>query len=286
MKNFEEGLKLFQGGDINGAIPMFEEEMQHNPSNEKTAFILGVCYYRNKEFERANSLFKKVISTDDSHYKAHYYLGLVSEKTNQMNAALSEFRIAVALKPDFIEGIEKLKSLGQYSKEGTPNKTVQQDSSDESTRTTPGELILTKNRRLRSYSFLFVFMIITFVIGIGLLILIYLLIRSRTTNYTIYQRRIDYSNGILYRKQHSLWLYEIQDTWITRTPFNLITNDATVHFRVETPGQRSPKFQRTEIGNHKFKITGIGNHQFMRKLWEEMRDSALVERRAMKRWWV
>lgn len=118
------------------------------------------------------------------------------------------------------------------------------------------------------------------VVSTALFIFIWLLlwINSRTTKYTVYEHRIDFQTGIFSKRERSIWIYQIEDTWLNRSFFNLLTNDASVHFKV-TGLETLNKKQDLEI-------TGLGNYRFMKNFWEEIRDATFKHRWALKKWWV
>lgn len=111
-----------------------------------------------------------------------------------------------------------------------------------------------------------------------------LAVRSAATRYDFYERRIDFQSGVLWRRRVSLWMYQIEDVWLTRTPMNLLTGDAKVHARAR--GQEAPTRRGSRRGAGHFAIVGLGNQKRMKALFAELRDAALVERRGMKNWFV
>lgn len=101
--------------------------------------------------------------------------------------------------------------------------------------------------------------------------------RSRAHHYTIFERRIDIKSGLLFRRSEYVWLYQIEDSWITRSPLNLLTGDSKLHIQtVAAPGTRPTVH----------KLSGLGNHRRMDELWVRLRDKAVVERREMKSIWI
>ncbi|MCD4811992.1 tetratricopeptide repeat protein [bacterium] len=300
----QQGIHHFQHGDIDSAIPLLQGVIKNEPNNEEANYILGVCKFRKKQFAEAERFFSKVVSINNAHYNAQYYLGLALERQNRKKEEfISQYRIALALKPDFKEAKKKLETWNvvQPVREQSPAKPDL-----EKLRET-GKLIYEGKRRIRSFSFLFVLMFISlslflfawyiastedanemaifalYMIVTFLVIFVSIILQSYYTRYTFYQKRIDFTAGVLFRKKRSLWLFQVEDTWITRTPFNLITGDATVH--VKATGLETVSGKSAARGGH-FRITGLGNYKSIGKLWKEVRDAGLVERRAMKNWFV
>lgn len=91
------------------------------------------------------------------------------------------------------------------------------------------------------------------------------------TRYEIFTHRIDITRGILARQSDTVWLYEINDVVFQQPLWLLLTGNARITLR-------------TDAGPHR--IVGFGNASAMRRLWAEIRDTAVSERRAMRRWWI
>ena len=163
-----------------------------------------------------------------------------------------------------------------------------------------GELVIKKRRRFRSYSCHLIFLLCSLFftswlifaienfrsyrhfphmqeiffasLAICAILLITLIVKYFAYSFIIYDRRIDVNKGLFFNKITSLWIYEITDVSYHRGPFQLFTGDATITIK--------------HTGGPPISITGLGNRKFMRKIWDELRDSSLVERRSMKNWWV
>jgi hypothetical protein len=105
-----------------------------------------------------------------------------------------------------------------------------------------------------------------------------LLCKSCSWRYQIYQYRVDFEVGLLSKRKHSVWLWQILDAEYNRSQMGWLTNTASVQIladkRQANQGAESVYFE----------IVGLGSAGFMEQLWEELVDAALVQRRAIK-WW-
>jgi len=318
---YNQATALIDARKIEEATRMLESFLQKNPNSAWATYLLGVCHFRTKQFNIAESMFRRSIFIERNAHLAHYYLGLALERQNRPSEATVEYRIALEIKPEFKEAQQKIKSEQTTDAVRTPQdvklsidktlaRTIEKGRIDElsgSERRQAGTLLLAKRRRFISFSTLVVlvplFGIISVVliatdqvatdVALPLMILPLLILaiswigRWMVTRYWLYERRIDFQSGILFRKRTSIWLFQIEDCWTRRSPFNLLTNDATVYIRaganLETP---SNFFYFLSGKTGLFKITGLGNSKVMYRTWEEIRDAAVVERRAMKNIWV
>lgn len=91
------------------------------------------------------------------------------------------------------------------------------------------------------------------------------------THYDLYERRIDIRSGGLFRKLESIWHYEIVDVTFHRSPLMTLTGNAAISLKTQE-GER--------------RIVGLASPSVMERLWREIRDAVLIERREMKKVWI
>jgi Flp pilus assembly protein TadD len=85
------GDKLYQEGDIDGAIEEFETALLIAPDNANVQNSLGVCYGEKKEFEKALAFFETLMQLDPKDIMAVYNAGMVSLKMGKKEQALEFF---------------------------------------------------------------------------------------------------------------------------------------------------------------------------------------------------
>jgi tetratricopeptide (TPR) repeat protein len=117
-----------------------------------------------------------------------------------------------------------------------------------------------------------------------------IILGSIFTQYHIYERRIDFNTGVLFRRKSSVWLYDVIDIDSERSPLMLLTNTAALALRSETG---KVEVTARAFGKRRGKSTvtidrmiGVGTARAMEELWRTLRSTALRERRAMKSQWV
>ena len=93
------GDKLYDQGEIQGAIAEFKKALEMDPSNVNVHNSLGVCYGLQGDYNEAIEEFKSAVSLEPEEYMALYNLGLVHMLTAQPDRALELF-----LKADKING--------------------------------------------------------------------------------------------------------------------------------------------------------------------------------------
>ena len=85
------GDKLYENGDLQGAIDEFKRALLMDPANVNVHNSLGVCYGLRSDYESAIEAFNKVVSIDPGEYMAMFNLGLVHGLRGQSEEALKFF---------------------------------------------------------------------------------------------------------------------------------------------------------------------------------------------------
>lgn len=280
--------ELIENGKIKVATTILEKIVIENPAVIEAGYLLGICNFRQKKYGDAKKVFTALIAQDSGHINGHYYLGLSHERLGDEESAQREFKFTLTLKPSHKLALKKT---------GNPTAPTPQtappvgDQGDTKISTDPGELILWARRKpwttmhlaLLILSIIFVMGILragaldgTGISNIFLLLIpvgVFLdwIIRTLVTTYSIYERRIDIAAGYFSRKTQSIWSFEMEKVELERNLWLILTRTSRIVIHAK---------------EEKHNITGIRNHKFMTKLWHEMRDAALVERRNMKKWWI
>ncbi|MBC2694224.1 MAG: tetratricopeptide repeat protein [Desulfobacteraceae bacterium] len=114
------GDKLYQKGDINGAINEFKTGLLLDPLNANLHNSLGVCYGVSGSFEKAKEEFETSIWLDSNDVMALYNSGLVNLLMDNKDRALELFLEAKAIGEDVFEVEFQLGKL--YLESGKPEK--------------------------------------------------------------------------------------------------------------------------------------------------------------------
>jgi tetratricopeptide (TPR) repeat protein len=97
------GDKLYEGGDIKGAINEFERALLLDPANVNVYNSLGVCHGLTGQHEKAIQALEKAISLDSDELLAIYNLGLVNMLASNRKEALNCFLKAQSINGDLFE---------------------------------------------------------------------------------------------------------------------------------------------------------------------------------------
>ncbi|MFN8441377.1 MAG: tetratricopeptide repeat protein [Caldilineaceae bacterium] len=331
MMTVEEGAALLKAGKIAEAAKAFRLITTKQKDNLQALFLLGVCHHKLQQYQQAEAMFRNIISLRSNYAQAHYYLGLVLELQNKPQEAKQAFQKALSCKPDFAEAKKKLEQYASHHDSRVQSFLRPPQPSTLGQSILPqGGLIIQGHRRMCSFSFTYLIMLMLYGLGAmsllvapqdethlilffwGTILLMALFIRSRSTKYSIFENRIDYSSGILFRQSHSLWMYQIEQTSLSRSFFNLFTGDARIQIQSSDIGQvtnggigyyilyaLNAIIELVTLGLLSFRfilhrqdqlvnspmtinITGLGNYHKMKSTWEWIRDRSLGQRREYK----
>lgn len=118
--SYEEGLAAFEAGDHDRAATLLRQAVEHGGNNRSASvdlgqivevadslvgmdpsyenlLLLGQAHLARETYDEAVSAFRKAISTDPTHWRAHCALGEVLTRQGRYRAAKKEFKTALGL---------------------------------------------------------------------------------------------------------------------------------------------------------------------------------------------
>lgn len=107
--NIAKGVQKFNVGDYNAAGDAFEEALKAVPGDIKATLFLGIVRSKQKRYNEAEVLLKRVLDSGKELPRAHYELGLIAYK-----------------KHEYTEAKEHLKKAGELSTDIELNKAIDQ----------------------------------------------------------------------------------------------------------------------------------------------------------------
>jgi hypothetical protein len=114
-------------------------------------------------------------------------------------------------------------------------------------------------------------------LGIALLLVVSALLNRQTTSYTVRERRIEITQGVLFRTRKYIWLHDITDIQLAQDPALMLAGTAQIKVQVDGAKFGSITPRRTPA------IIGIGSLETMLRLFDQLQARIVHERRAMKR---
>ncbi|WP_293268170.1 tetratricopeptide repeat protein [Neptunomonas sp.] len=306
---FKLANQYFNKNQITLARPLFAEVLENSDKNFEALYKLGVCDFRLEKFKEAGDSFSALIEVEPRNSLAWYYLGLTKERRGDKDKAIEKYHMALLIDPDLEVAQKKLSELGiEPTVADQPKQTVFQTQDEDG----PGLLLYSsKYRRPTSFSIHIIMLLIGSVLFlilfldldkrlihtyfgrfrdiIGFAAIIFFLptfvdiiLRSVTTKYDIYERRIDIRKGILFRTHTSIWLFEIINIELSENPVELLTRNSRIALQTQDKsypllGLVKPKREG------KSKLRTIN---FNLALFDELRSAVREQRGAVKKVWI
>jgi membrane protein YdbS with pleckstrin-like domain len=112
------------------------------------------------------------------------------------------------------------------------------------------------------------------VIALGAVLIMWSILRYAFTRYTVYERRIDFASGVLFQRRTPIWLYDITDISMRRSP--MLAGRAAIDVEYETTKKKA--------GSESLIAVASGSQ--MREFMERLQEDVLQERRSMKKQWI
>lgn len=89
-----------RSGDTKSALASIEKVKLSAPFDVGIAFQLGLLYYQNSDFDRAQVELERAVSINPNYSNARYFLGLIHDRRGDKQRAIKEFEQIEAFNPD------------------------------------------------------------------------------------------------------------------------------------------------------------------------------------------
>ncbi len=113
-------ISLFVFYLMTGCVSLAETQPYFPSTEAKLEYNLGIDFYKVGQYDKAMSCFRKAIEIDPNYIDAYYNLGSILEFLKQYDAALIVFKQIMVRKPDDYESVYKAAALS--AKLGQPEK--------------------------------------------------------------------------------------------------------------------------------------------------------------------
>jgi len=250
------GLCHFRLKDFAAALRAFRAAIDYHPEDARSWYYLGVCAERTGDTAAAIPAYRMALRLDPTLSQAREKLlaldpgaALPSDGLAQSSSGTAQLSEPVA--PPHSEFARENATQPQNAPEPIPDDDTGH----------PGELLhVSRRRRIGSFTSHFILLgspIIVFflnfplvffsggvlglhlgfILNLAILIWVFVLaeviLRSYLTRVSIYERRIDIADGILFRRQRSVWIFRVQDLQYRRNPITLLTRNAAIRLETE-----------------------------------------------------
>jgi tetratricopeptide (TPR) repeat protein len=108
------GLNYYRLREFPKAVAEFQRVLQLSPDYELAAFQLGLAYARTGEFDQAIQMLKRTLELDRTNFSAAYNLGAAYLKKEMIPEAIASFRQSTEIYPEYAAGHRALGELLLY----------------------------------------------------------------------------------------------------------------------------------------------------------------------------
>jgi arylsulfatase A-like enzyme/Tfp pilus assembly protein PilF len=108
------GLNYYRLREFPKAVAEFQRVLQLSPDYELAAFQLGLAYGRTGEFDQAIQMLKRTLELDGTNFSAAYNLGAAYLKKEMIPEAIASFRQSTEIYPDYAAGHRAVGELLLY----------------------------------------------------------------------------------------------------------------------------------------------------------------------------
>jgi arylsulfatase A-like enzyme/Flp pilus assembly protein TadD len=98
------GLNYYRMREFPNAVEQLERVLQLSPDYALAAFQLGLAYARKGDFDHAIQTLKRTLDLDPSNFSAAYNLGVAYLQKKMMTEATAAFRQSLSISPDYALG--------------------------------------------------------------------------------------------------------------------------------------------------------------------------------------
>jgi tetratricopeptide (TPR) repeat protein len=112
------GVLLMQAGKPDKGIMHLREARRLKPGDGETKFNLAVALGEAGQWAEAEKFFKETVRTSTKDANAHFQYGKALEGTGETRAAMGEFAVALLLRPDFPDALNRLSWILSTSNNG------------------------------------------------------------------------------------------------------------------------------------------------------------------------
>jgi uncharacterized protein (AIM24 family) len=100
LAHFNKGRDHYEARRYEDAEHQLEEAYLLRPRDQKVLNLLGLVYFRQEKFEKAEEVYRKLVAESPDAHTLHYNLGLIHFKLNRLEDAESAFLKALELQKD------------------------------------------------------------------------------------------------------------------------------------------------------------------------------------------
>lgn len=294
---YAEALTAFRAGDVRAAADRLGACSRADPAHIPSRYGLAQCYERLGEPEQARAEYREILGREPGNRPAADRLRALTDATAALPAA---YTVAGPATLDTLAGVlaagpvgidpETLRGAFRYRRhrallshrrlfagagllavwpvlyllERSLRAAREQDAA------AAVELTAARDATLRVLDMAQPVVLLAAVAAI-----VAALLSRHFTTYTVYQRHIDVSRGLLYRQHRTVWLYSLIDVQVVQDPLLVLTGTGTLLLSLDPAAGQEPEA-----------LVGFGSIGFLADVRREVLAIVAEERWAMKRQFI
>jgi arylsulfatase A-like enzyme/Tfp pilus assembly protein PilF len=108
------GLNYYRMREFTGAVQEFQQVLKFSPDYTLAVFYLGLAYAQNGDIDRAIATLKRTLELDSTNFAAAFNLGAAYVKKQMIPEAVAAFRQSITINPNYADGQRALGQLLLY----------------------------------------------------------------------------------------------------------------------------------------------------------------------------
>lgn len=102
-EKFLEAVAAEEAGEKLKAFALYDEILEMDPDYAPASINLGTLYFHEKDFDRAEKLYRHATVADPNYVLAYFDLGNVLDELDRIEESIEAYKQAVALSPDYAD---------------------------------------------------------------------------------------------------------------------------------------------------------------------------------------
>jgi len=278
---YAEALSRYRSGDFRGALRVLLQSQPGFPDHVGTMYGLGMSYIRIGDKENAVRWLNETLKHNRRHPGALKALETLSNNSYGKSGPVLSGDRGGQLHASARAQTKRRPSLAQDLDADLPIDPIR----------LPGAVLWTGRRRLISHKRLLFGSLSLFIwaaqggpmfLVVGVIGVVAAFLNYGLSAYTVYERAIDISEGVLKRSHRTIWLYNVLDIQLHQTPMLMLahTGSLVMHLDHESvPTRRRKKHDSPTL-------RAFGSISELDAIRKTLRAMAERERRGMKKMWI
>ncbi|MCB1157512.1 MAG: SpoIIE family protein phosphatase, partial [Leptospiraceae bacterium] len=110
-KVYKEAKEKYESGEIERSIEILRENYHNGNSSKKIARLLGLLYFKNKQYKEAANLLSEYLEQDSEQADLWYYLSVSQKRIGELAMSINSSRFLYDMKPDHLPNLLSLSFL-------------------------------------------------------------------------------------------------------------------------------------------------------------------------------